>query len=160
MFKIGRLKTIHSAALASFMLEKNGRNDDEKEDLKIFRCILYLFCRRNLLTSRQLNRMLLLELWTGEFAAYSIDGQKYLLFCWLGHLKMSFYYPTSHMRARGSILLVHYSMIVLKPAILIIMAVVRYNHTKNIFESIWDSINCIRILCLVNGKLNIRLITF
>ena len=50
-------------------------------------------------------------------------------FCWLGHLKMSFYYPTSHMRARGSILLVHYSMIVLKPAILIKMAVVRYNHT-------------------------------
>ena len=29
----------------------------------------------------------------------------------------------------GRILLVHYSMIVLKPAILIIMAVVRYNHT-------------------------------
>ena len=29
----------------------------------------------------------------------------------------------------GSILFVHYSMIILKPAILIIMAVVRYNHT-------------------------------
>ena len=23
------------------------------------------------------------------------------IFCWLGHLKMSFYYPTSHNRARG-----------------------------------------------------------
>ena len=29
----------------------------------------------------------------------------------------------------GSVLLVHYSMIMLKPAILILMAVVRYNHT-------------------------------
>ena len=27
-------------------------------------------------------------------------------FCWLGHLKMSFYYPTSHMRQGGSILLI------------------------------------------------------
>ena len=35
-----------------------------------------------------------------------------LLCCWLRHLKMSFYYPTSH-----SILLVHYSMIELEPAI-------------------------------------------
>ena len=41
---------------------------------------------------------------------------------------MSFYYPTSHMGARGIILLAYYSMILLKPAILIIMAVVRYNH--------------------------------
>ena len=30
----------------------------------------------------------------------------------------------------GSILLVHYSMMVLKPAIWIVMAVVRYNHTR------------------------------
>ena len=40
--------------------------------------------------------------------------KKNIVFCWLGHLKMPFYYPTSHRRARGSILLVHYSVIILK----------------------------------------------
>ena len=35
------------------------------------------------------------------------------LFCLRGHLKMSFYYPISHGRAGGSILLVQYSMIIL-----------------------------------------------
>ena len=42
---------------------------------------------------------------------------------------MSFYYPTPIGGQSGSKLVVHYSMIILKPAILIIMTVVRYNHT-------------------------------
>ena len=50
-------------------------------------------------------------------------------FCWLGHFKVSFYYPHPIDRAGGSILLVHYSMIILKPAIFEPMAVVRYDHT-------------------------------
>ena len=41
---------------------------------------------------------------------------------------MSFYYPHPIGGQGGSILLVHYSLIVLKPANLIIIAVVRYNH--------------------------------
>ena len=42
---------------------------------------------------------------------------------------MSFYYLTSHRGQGGSILLVHYSMVVLKPAILIFtMVEVRYDH--------------------------------
>ena len=36
----------------------------------------------------------------------------------LADLKMSFYYPSYHRVAGGSILLVHCSMIILKPAIL------------------------------------------
>ena len=41
---------------------------------------------------------------------------------------MSFYCPTSHRGQGGSILLVHYSLIVLKPDILDLMTVGRYNH--------------------------------
>ena len=39
----------------------------------------------------------------------------YFFFCWPGHLKMSFYYPTSHEQGKGVeyLLLVLYSMIVL-----------------------------------------------
>ena len=55
-------------------------------------------------------------------------GELFFCCCWLGHLKMSFFYPTSHWWAGGSIRLVHYTMIILKPAILELMAVVRYDH--------------------------------
>ena len=42
---------------------------------------------------------------------------------------MSFYYLTSHRAQGGSILLVHYSMVVFKPAIMIFtMVEVRYDH--------------------------------
>ena len=37
-----------------------------------------------------------------------------VFFCWLSHLKMSLYYPTSHKGQWGSILLVHYSMASIK----------------------------------------------
>ena len=43
-----------------------------------------------------------------------------MVFCWLGHLKMPFYCLTSHRGQGGSILLEHYSMVILKPAIFIL----------------------------------------
>ena len=55
----------------------------------------------------------------GEFSCRGKPATLYeywfAFLCWLGHLKMSFYYLTSHRGQGGSILLVHYSMIVLKP---------------------------------------------
>ena len=52
----------------------------------------------------------------------------FLLFCWLSHLKMSFYYPTSHNQDKGQ----HTSCALIsdhiKPANLDLMAVVRNDH--------------------------------
>ena len=69
----------------------------------------------------------------GEFSCRGKPATLYeywfAFLCWLGHLKMSFYYLTSHRGQGGSILLVHYSLVVLKPAILIFtMVEVRYDH--------------------------------
>ena len=50
----------------------------------------------------------------------------------------------------GSILLVHCCMLVLKPAILIIMAVVRHNHTTQLFEYVHEQE---RLQCFT-GKIN------
>ena len=56
----------------------------------------------------------------------------------------------------GSILLVHYSMIVLKPDILIIMAVVRYNHMHWVFlggvMSTWEIVATKEEWLWLNGK--------
>ena len=48
-------------------------------------------------------------------------------------------------RARGSILLVLYSMIILEPAIFYIMVVVRYNHTL-----VYNSPSCVLSLSSLN----------
>ena len=41
--------------------------------------------------------------WKAQTNPLSYDGTLSIanVFCCLGHLKISFYYPTSHMRARG-----------------------------------------------------------